>query len=411
MRIGIVSQHDDIGGAAIAAARLHRGLVESGTDSTMIVCSRSTNSSEKTTTLNRGGRAIRLLSRGLDIVTSRAGLRNVSSLNSWNWPKNPEWMKCDIINFHNLHGDYLSYLSLPYITKRKPTLLTLHDMWAYTGHCIYSLDCNRWQSGCGRCPYPDSYPEIMRDNTHLEWKLKRWVYQSSSLNIIAISRWMIGQIEKSMMRELPVHYIPNGLDLTIFRPIEKETARRILNLPINRRLILFATVDTKDPRKGADLLVDALMNLPDSIKSTSDLVIMGKSTGLDLDAIRMNIHKLGYIKDELLKALVYSASDIFAFPTRADNLPLVIQEAMACGTPTVSFDVGGVSELVRNGVTGFLSAPGDKADFSRHISNTLNDVKLLEKLHHQCTDISRKEYSIHLQAERYSNLSNSIISI
>jgi glycosyltransferase involved in cell wall biosynthesis len=222
---------------------------------------------------------------------------------------------------------------------------------------------------------------------------------------------MIGQIEKSMMRELPVHYIPNGLDLTIFRPIEKETARRILNLPINRRLILFATVDTKDPRKGADLLADALMNLPDSIKSTSDLVIMGKSTGLDLDAIRMNIHKLGYIKDELLKALVYSASDIFAFPTRADNLPLVIQEAMACGTPTVSFDVGGVSELVRNGVTGFLSAPGDKADFSRHISNTLNDVKLLEKLHHQCTDISRKEYSIHLQAERYSNLSNSIISI
>lgn len=404
MKIGVVSQTDAGGGAGLAAARLHRGLRQAGFDSRMLVAARSGQSDVFTGALPQAGRVMRLGERALGYLLPKAGLGNLSSLSSFRWAKQPQFAGVDVLNFHNLHGNFFSYMALPRLAAFRPAVLTLHDMWSFTGHCIYSFDCERWKSGCGVCPYPEIYPAIRRDATALEWKLKKRAFTHSRVTIIAISRWIERLVRQSLLGECRIEWIPNGIDLKVFRPLDQRMCRDLLGLPQDRLLVLFAAADMADKRKGGDLLSEALLRLPEALRAKISLVIMGKTKRDTAQGHGMQTFELGYIHDDLLKTQVFSAADLFVFPTRADNLPLVLQESMACGTPLVSFNVGGVPDLVRPGITGLLAEAEDCVGFARHIQALLEDNDLRRKLGHSCRKIAEAEYDVVLQARRYGEL-------
>ncbi len=394
MKILHINQSDIEGGAAIAGYRLHQGLLAEGIDSNMLVGGKKTQSSLVVATPKS------LIEKLTYRLGSRIGLNNLTTLSSFDIPNEPIYRTADLLNLHNLHGSYFNYLALPALTARKPAVFTLHDMWSFTGQCVYSYECQKWQTGCGGCPYPANY----YDNSQLEWKLKSWAYDRSNLAIVAPSRWLAQQARQSMLNQFPIYHIPNGIDVESYQPIDRALCRQVLGLPQHKHILMFGATSISDPRKGGDLLIAALQALPESLKTDCFLLILG-SGGEEL-AQRVGIPclELDYVASDKLKSIAYSAADLFLFPTRADNLPLVLQESMACGTPAISFKIGGVPDLVRPNQTGYLAAPNDIDDFRNGIVQLLEQPVLRQHLQQKCRKIAITEYSLELQAQRYAKL-------
>ncbi|WP_066377200.1 glycosyltransferase family 4 protein [Anabaena sp. CA = ATCC 33047] len=404
MNVLHINQSDISGGAAIAAYRLHQGLLTQGINSNLLVGNVEFDS-DRVAVVYRKYRLENQLSR----LTKFLGLNYIHLLSTFDNYNHPFYTQADIINFHNLHTGYFNYLAIPKLTENKPAIYTLHDMWSFTGHCSYTYDCDRWQQGCGQCPYPETYPEIARDNTRLEWKLKNWVYSKSHLSIVAPSKWLTEQAKKSMLSRFPIYYIPYGIDTKAYKPLNTEKCREILGIPANKKVLMFGAQILRDSRKGGDLLIKALQNFPEVLKPETLLLTLGKGGEQIADLVGIPTLKLGYVSSDRLKAMAYSAADLFVFPTRADNLPLVLQESMACGTPMVSFKVGGVSDLVRPGVTGYLAQPEDTQDFCNGIVQLLEDSQLRQKMSENCRVIALEEYPLELQAQRYIELYHQVL--
>lgn len=399
MNVLQINQSDLAGGAAIAAYRLHQGLSLQGVESRLLVGGQKTNS-DRVATVPRKLRLENQLSR----FNRLASLNYLNIISSFDIPKHPFYQEADLLHFHNLHAGYFNYLALPALTQDKPAVWTLHDMWSFTGHCAYSYDCDRWKIGCGKCPYPKEYPEIQRDSTRVEWYLKRWVYRQANLAIATPSQWLTQQVRQSMLSCFPVHHIPYGIDLETYQPLDSQQCRSLLGIAKGKRVLMFVAENLADARKGGNLLIQSLAQLPVSLKAETVLLTLGNGGEAMSEAVEMDSVNLGYVGSDRLKTIAYSAADLFLFPTRADNLPLVLQESMACGTPMVSFKIGGVPDLVRLGVTGYLAQPEDPGDFARGIVQLWEDDSLRDRLSQNCRAIATQEYSLEKQTQRYIDL-------
>jgi glycosyltransferase involved in cell wall biosynthesis len=393
------------GGAAIAGYRLHSSLRSLGHDSRLMVRNRSLALPE-IMEIKRSS-MVSFIARN---STKLIGLNYAGILGTASISKHPFFTQSDILNFHNLHGGYFNYLSIPSLTKKMPAVWTLHDMWSFTGHCTYSYDCDRWKTGCGSCPYPGEYPKIYFDNTRLEWRLKNRAYTNSNLHIVAPSKWLCDLAKGSMLNRFSVSHIPYGLDLDIYKPLDWEECRSRLGIPKNKKVLLFSAFNVEDRRKGGDLLYKALEKIPSSLKNDLCLLVIGEGRKVSPLIDGMDLINLGFIEDDGAKAVVYSSADLLVFPTRADNLPLVLQESMACGTPMVSFNVGGVPELVRPGLTGYLAEPEDPDSLVKGIVQLLEDDNLRNKMSESCRSIALAEYPLEKQARSYIKLYESILS-
>jgi len=396
MNILHVNQSDISGGAAIASYRLHQSLISHNIDSTLLVDQQKVNS-DHVIQLQRKRTIEELLLR----LPAYLGLNYISIFSSFQINRLVCYKNANLLNFHNLHSGYFNYLSIVKLTQAKPAVYTLHDMWSFTGHCAYSFDCQKWKTGCGECPYPDAYPPIKYDNTALEWKLKSWVYKRSNLTIVCPSQWLADQAQQSMLNRFTIHHIPHGINTQNFKPIDTNLCRQVLNVPPNKKVILFGAQGLKDLRKGGDLLLEALKQLPQSLKQDLLLLTFGDGGENFQALVDIPVLGLGYISGDRLKSIAYSAADLFIFPTRADIFGLVLLESMTCSTPIVSFNVNAVPELVRPGVTGLLAKPEDAKDLSLKIIELLEDDILRKKMAQRCREIAVTEYSIELQAKRY----------
>ncbi|MEI6427635.1 MAG: glycosyltransferase family 4 protein [Pseudanabaena sp. ELA607] len=404
MKVLHINQLDVIGGAAIAALRLHEGLSLAGCTSHLLVGEASVQN-DAIIEIKRH----RLLRKINYRLSQKLGISSITITNTFDIAKHPLYQAADVINFHNLHGGYFNYLALPFLTKSKPAVLTVHDMWNFTGHCASSHDCDRWQIGCGKCPYPQIYPPIGLDNTKLEWRLKNWVYHHADLQFIYPSRWVMARAKSSMLKDLPMHHIPHGIDTTKYQPLDKAKCRYLLDIPLDKKVIMFAAEDVSNPHKGGAFLCEALANLPDALKAELLLVALGKGGDVIAAKAGIPVVNLGYISHDRIKAAAFSAADLFVFPTLAEIFGLVLQESMACGTPIVAFDVGGVGDLVRHNVTGYLAKLKDTNDLCNGIIELLSDDHKRNKLALNCRHIVCEEYSLKLQAERYIKVYQSII--
>jgi glycosyltransferase involved in cell wall biosynthesis len=315
MNVLHINQSDISGGASIAGFRLHEGLLAEGVDSRLLVGD-MTLEDERVAALP----APSFLDRQTSRVAWRMGLNYVNLTSSFAIRKHPFYKRADILNLHNLHGGYFNYLSVRSLTEIKPAVFTLHDMWSFTGHCAYSYDCGGWERGCGQCPYLSTTPPVKRDSTRLEWRLKNWVYNGSNLEIVAPSRWLAEQARRSLLKRFPVHHIPYGLDLKIYRPLDADQSRRELGIPAGKKVLMFGAQMLSDQRKGGDLLLEALQGLPASLKSGIVLLTLGQGGEALAATTGMRTIHLGYLSGDAQKVRAYSAADLFIFPTPAGRL-------------------------------------------------------------------------------------------
>lgn len=386
------------GGGSVAMYRLHSSLLEAGIDS-KILCKHKTTESPQVKVFQRS-LSSKIIEKILKQITLRLGLNDIHRLSYFKIKQQKAFLDANILHFHGFHG-FINYLALPALIRDKPAVFTMHDMWALTGHCSYSYDCERWKIGCGQCPYPDSHPAIKRDSTRIEWKLKDWTYSQLNLKIICPSKWMAEKAQQSpLINHFPIHHIPLGINTDIFQPLDTQQCRSQLGIPLDKKVLLFAAVNLSNYRKGGDLLIKALHNLPKSLKTETVLLVFGKETEMITDSIDIPVYHLGYLSDDRSKAVAYSAADLFLFPTRADVLGLVSIESQACGTPVVSFKVGGVSEHVRPGITGYLAEPENCQDFCNGIIQLLEDEDLRNQMSQHCRPITVQEYNSKLSAQR-----------
>jgi glycosyltransferase involved in cell wall biosynthesis len=400
-----VSDYAKGGGGTIAMYRLYSALKGYGMTCKIISGMKTLNHSSDSQAIPRLTRVENLIKK----ITEPLGFNYLQYISSFGITKNQFYLDADILNFHIIHSGFFSYLALPTLTANKPAVFTLHDMWSFTGHCAYSFDCQRWQTGCGKCPYPNTYPKIKRDNTALEWKLKNWVYSRSNLTIVTPSRWLAEQAQQSMLNRFEIHHIPYGIDTDAYQPLDQQLCKTVLGISKYKYILMFGAEILKDSRKGGNLLLEALALLPDSFKADALLLTIGSGGEEIAKTAGIPHFSLDYVASDRLKSIAYSAADLLLFPTRADNLPLVLQESMACGTPMVSFNVGGVPDLVRPNQTGYLAEAENPQDFSQGIVQLLEDSSLREKMSQNCRAIALEEYPLELQAKRYVELYRQIL--
>jgi glycosyltransferase involved in cell wall biosynthesis len=405
MKILHINQSDIQGGAAIAAFRLHQSLLGRNIQSSILV-DQAKSKSKAVAEIDRR--------RHIENLTSRLfwhfGLSHINVRSTKPIVKHAFYKEAHILNFHNLHGGYFNYLGIPRLTTEKPAVFTLHDMWSFTGHCAYSSECDHWKTGCGKCPDLSSYPAVKIDTTHLEWTLKKWVYSHANLTIVTPSRWLANLAHQSIWRNFPIHHIPNGIDLEAYQPLDTQICRNALGISQSKKVLMFAAQNLEDPRKGGKLLIEALKQLPHSLKQEIVLLLLGDGGQEIEDLVGIELFSLGSVEGDRLKSIAYSSADLFILPTRADNLPLVLQESMACGTPSVAFNVGGVSDLVRHDITGYLAEAENPHSLAQGIQQLLEDQHLRAKMAQNCRQVAVSEYSLDLQAKRYIDLYEQILN-
>ena len=312
--------------------------------------------------------------------------------------------KPDLIHAHNLHGGYFDLRALWILSKKIPMVLTLHDEWMLTGHCAYTLGCDRWKHGCGLCPDLTIYSAIKRDATAFNWERKRKIYQQSDLYIVTPSQWLMDRVQRSMMRPKLTKVIHNGVDLDIFYPpSDRFMLRNSLNLPVDAFIIL-AVVQKWSRFKDFDTIENALFRLSDNPVLNERKVIflaLGGSDDVDEAIGRIPIKRIAYISDPEKVASYYQSADIFLHAANAENFPTTVLESFACGTPVIATSIGGIPEQINGGETGFLVPAGDSAGMAERIIKLLEDDKLRVRLGKQAAETAFRRFGLDRMVDNY----------
>lgn len=396
------------GGAALAMMRLHKGLNEHGCVS-QVLAGNNADSSKGAFLINKTAGFF----SGASFRRAMSILNNYTGFTTWFYPGTSKladtdiFKKADILHLHNLHGGYFNLSALPLLSHKKPTVWTLHDMWPLTGHCGYSYSCSRWIKGCHTCPmlrernFPfRSPPPTLRDMTKPVWGRKRDIYRRSILHIVAPSKWMQAQAEKSILgASVFIEQIANGVDTGVFYPLDKAQARDKLGIRKEGEVLLFASEYLTEKRKGYKYLLGALESIKDKFNIT--LLLLGRGDITCDNINNLSIKKMGHTASEDFMRLCYNAADLLVFPSIVDNQPLVIIEAMACGTPCVAFNVGGVPEMISHMENGYLANAEDAQSLACGIERLLADRGLLLRMGKRCRQVIEENYSLPAQVKEY----------
>jgi glycosyltransferase involved in cell wall biosynthesis len=399
-----ISTADNAGGSGRAAYRIHSGLRRLGHTSRMLVGVRTMADDPDVAPIWRSV-PWHLADRIAQRVSDRLSLQYLLYPSSFRLLRHRWFREADVVQLYNLHGDYFAYPALVPMSRRKPLVWRLSDMWPMTGHCAYSYDCERWRTGCGDCPLLADEPALRTDRTALLWRVKRWVYARSRLTLVAPTRWIARlAAESPLLGRFPVEVIPNGLDTSVFRPQPRRVVREALGLDPDEVLIMFASLATEAPRKGGALLREALDRLGQGGPRALRLLVVGQGAERWVGSTKLPVTALPTITDDRMLAMVYAAADLFVLPTLAENLANSILEAMACGTPVVSFPVGGVPEAVRPGETGHLAEARTAEALAHGIALLAGDAALRDRLGRRGREVAEREYGVELQTRRFQAL-------
>ena len=336
-----------------------------------------------------------------------------------NTPFHPAWIgrniidhelvkQAHIINLHWIAGGFLSINSISRLARLgKPIVWTLHDMWAFSGGCHDSGDCEKYTDSCGACPQLNSAKD--NDITRRTWRRKKRTYKDLDLAMVTPSRWLAECAKKSsLLSGLKVEVIPNGLDTDMFKPVDKLTARDILNLPKDKKIILFGALGgTTNEIKGFKYLKQALRKLEKTKAVNKDelcLAIFGASHSKDIEKFSFEVIFLGRLYDDFSLALIYSAGDVFVGPSLQEAFGQTYTESMSCSTPCVAFDYGGPKDIIDHKMNGYLAKYEDSKSLAGGIKWILEDESRALKLREAARKKAEEKYSLETQAKRYVSL-------
>ncbi len=310
--------------------------------------------------------------------------------------------KPDIIHLHNLHDSYINFPMLfSYIKKHNvPTVWTLHDCWAFTGQCPHFtiVKCDKWKAGCHNCPQYKEYPASLYDNTKKMWQLKKkWFTGVKNMTIVTPSRWLARLARESYLKEYSIRVINNGIDLNVFKPTQSNFRERY-EIPAEKHIILGVSF-AWGYRKGLDCFVEMAEKLGEQYQ----IVLVGTDDEIDKN-LPHNIISIHRTQNQKELAEVYSAADVFVMPTREENYPTVNMEAIACGTPVVTFDTGGCAETVDTS-TGIIVSVNEIDKLIEAI-----DVISQEQINPEVCKKKARNYSQDLKYMEYLELYSHVIS-
>ncbi|MBC2601103.1 glycosyltransferase [Puniceicoccus vermicola] len=406
MKVLHLSTFDRINGASIAAYRLHRSLIESGVNSAMWVQNKVTSDPTVFGPRKGAGKYWSLARPWLDrmaLLPAKA-FRDSYSSPSWlpRWDLGPmkEW-KPDVIHLHWVQGGFVPIGLLPklatHMGRSIPVCWTFHDEWAFSGLRHYP-------------PFPR---EENLSSLYQRWEekiraRKTKSYEGLNLTAVAPSRWMAERAQaSSVWSGHQTEVLPNPIDTSVFHPVDRQVARRLLKLPQDQRLVLFGSeAGAGDPRKGFDLLRQACRTLADS-GNRFGLVCFGNGSPGDLGDIPC--HSLGWLHDDASLALAYSAADIVVLPSRQDNLPNTGVEALACGRPVVTFAIGGIPDIVDDGESGFLCPEEDAVALEGAIRKLLEDYDLRIRMGKTARESAERRFSTEVVVPSFIELYKGLI--
>jgi len=409
MKILHLSTSDIDSGGAIAAYRLHHGLQISGVDSQMLV--RAKFSLDRTVIADKS--LLTKLGPPISGFPLRFYSKTDPAMFSSQWfldaisPKVAQ-LNPDIIHLHWLCNGFLQIETLAKF--KKPIVWTLHDMWPFTGGCHYARECTRYKNSCGSCPQLNSNRNW--DLSHWIWQRKARTWKDLDLTIVSPSSWLAECARSSsLFKDLRIEVIPHGLDLEKYKPINQGLARQVLNLPQDKKLVLFGSSPgtTGDPRKGLDLLQPALQNLSQyEWKDKLELVVFGASQPSEPVDVGLRTNYLGSFRDDISLALVYSAVDIMVVPSRQEAFGQTASESLACGTPVVAFAATGLKDIIDHKKNGYLAEPFKVEDLARGINWILENNSRYEQLCTQAREKAEREFNIKLYASHYLSIYKSV---
>jgi glycosyltransferase involved in cell wall biosynthesis len=376
-----------MGGAARAAIRLHRGLLDAGEDSCMLTRHRTGNNPGVLTPPGLLSSTGALLRGDIGNLALKAQVSGDNDIRSAAWLPSGMARKINqtphqLVNLHWLGGETLSIADIGNI--KGPVVWTLHDMWAFCGceHYAHEGSDARWRNGYTRENRTSGSHGLDLDRWTWERKRRHW---RRPFTLITPSRWLADCARQSkLLHDWPIHTVPNPIDTSLYLPTERAAARDALGLPRDRRLILFgAAGGSRDPRKGFDLLLDALLQLHENVRGADyECLVLGENEPAHAPETGYATRWLGHIKDDHQLALVYSAADVLVLPSRQDNLPQSGTEAQACGCPVVAFDTGGLADVVEHERTGYLAPAFDTTAMANYIAMLLQNSERNRAMSH-----------------------------
>ena len=394
-------------GAALGAYWLHDALRNSGIHSTIITNSSPLLGDDDITYIARSPKekVIRLIRTQLDKAPAwlyrNAQTSDFSTgITGFDFTRTREFDQADLIHLHWINAGLVNMKHLARV--KKPIVWTLRDMWPMTGGCHYSGDCENFKASCGNCW------QLGKSGTHdlSRWVLKRKIrFVPRKTVIVGISRWLAQQARDStIFRDFDVRVIQNNINLDQFFPVDKQTARSLLGLSTGKKIILAGAQDLRSRFKGFDKFLAAVEMLP---KKDYLLAFFGNLDERPIKQLGFEYKSYGLLHDFISMRLIYSAADVFVAPSITEAFGKTIAEAMACGTPAVSFDATGPKDIIDHEQNGYLARPFDASDLARGISWVLqSDDRLI-------SDNARKKvatmFDSRVVAARYKELYEELV--
>lgn len=380
-KILILSKEGPNTGAGKALYRIHLGLNANGEFSSKFLTWEGTPNLTNSLFVNRNFFLNKIYRRITNVINS--------------WIKNIWGPQPGFVFSHNLFPNlalqseklikeadiiFLGWIGFNYLSigqfdlfKGKKIIWRFSDVWPFTGGCHVTFGCEKFLTACRSCP--QLKPNGSIDLVSILWKIKKNKYRAIDIKFIAPSTWVLNLAKSSpLLKGKKIYYVPTGVDLEIFKPMNKTSCRQSLNIELDSVVIIFGSVDINEKRKGLKYLIHALKEL-EKLKTNIQLIVFGNFENMEvLKEINLPIRFLGRVEGDENLTKLYNTADVFLAPYIEDNLPNTVIESIACGLPIVGFNSGGMSDLVDHKSNGYLANTYDSADLARGINWVLNNL-------------------------------------
>ena len=416
MRVLIVNTSERIGGAAIAAGRLVEALKNNGIKAKMLVREKQTDRLSVIELKRNWWRVWQFIwERILIWKENRFKKHNLFAVDIANTGTDitvlPEFQAADIIHLHWINQGMLSLNDIRKILlSGKPVVWTMHDMWPCTGICHHARECDKYHQECHHCPYIYKGGG-KKDLSNQVFKKKKEIYQSAPVTFVTCSRWLKERAGQSaLLNGHTIVDIPNPISTGLFKPQNSLAARNKMELPTDKKLILFGSVKVTDKRKGIDYFVEScklLAEMHPELKEELGVVVYGKNSEQLKPLIPFQVYALDYISNEKDLVNIYNAVDLYVTPSLEENLPTTIMEAMACGVPCVGFNVGGIPEMIDHLHNGYVAEYRSAEDLANGIFWTLSESEY-QSLSEEACRKAVSNYSESIVAKKYIDIYNKI---
>jgi glycosyltransferase involved in cell wall biosynthesis len=407
VKILFINKYDTTGGAGVAAWRLSEGLRRQyATQNHFIVgIKRSHHASVQPIAKNQGELFIQ---RGTNALMNLLGLQyHYVPFSSRRIIEYAHRFQPDIISLHNVHGGYFPISLLKPLSMMAPIVWTLHDMWAFTANAAHTFGDESWKQVRAGNDEHQHFPAIGLQTGNWLLRRKEKIYRDSYFAVVTPSQWLYQlAIQSPLFVNKQIVQIPNGINLETFRPLDRISVRKKFDIPVEAKVLFFSSEDLRrDDFKGGSLLIDILQKIHEKIHDPLHVVIIG---GGSIEGLRrfpkFIIRQTGFIDTEENMVEIMNVGDVLVYPSRADNLPNVLIESIACGVPAVTYDTGGCKEIIQHAINGFVVPQFDASQFAERVIDLLKTPHTMVSFSHAARETAKKKFDIRTTAQQYYSL-------